>query len=170
LQRPFRVCWEVKPYLIKHANNKELERTVKWVAMLGSDSNEREFRVYRAKHSAEYERRVLKVVPNSCQGSAYFQMLFSKNSARKNQPTIDELCQMPDPRNARLIPNDMPDVLPRLVFFKQNSIRDSPYRVLRAYNIIDPTIEYYTGMAFNAGLLLSYMNEPKAFWSGVMNE
>jgi hypothetical protein len=172
LQRPFRVCWEIKPslrlsaeerQLIKQENNKERERTVKWVAMLGSDSNEREFRVNRPKHSAEYERRILKSIPNSCRGRAYFQMLVSKNSGCKNQPTVDELCQMPDRRNARLIQNDMSDVLPHVVFFTQNSICDSLYRVLRAYSIIDPTIEYYTGMAFNAGLLLSYMNEQKAF-------
>jgi hypothetical protein len=55
--------------------------------------------------------------------------------------------------------------MPGVAMFTQESVRESLYRILRAYSNVDPELGYFQGMAFSAALLLAYMTEHRAFWA-----
>jgi hypothetical protein len=45
----------------------------------------------------------------------------------------------------------------------KNSVRESLYRVLRAFALADKELGYFQGMAFPASILIWYMDETRAF-------
>jgi hypothetical protein len=64
-----------------------------------------------------------------------------------------------------VIQKDIPRTMPHVEMFSRENVKDSLYRILRAYSNADQELGYFQGLAFPAALLLSYMNEPRAFWA-----
>jgi hypothetical protein len=152
---------------------KERERELKWVQMLGPEIDpqtgapSRHFRAFRKTHQAVFERRVMKGIPDACRCRAWYELLDSKpvGPGEKPRPTVDYLVRQREPACDRVIQVDIPRTMPHVRMFAQDDVRESLYRLLRAYSTLDSENGYFQGMAFSAALLRSYMGEERAFWA-----
>jgi hypothetical protein len=81
------------------------------------------------------------------------------------RPSVEHYFSKGVPPSDFVIRADIPRTMPHVAMFSQANVRESLYRVLRAYSNADPELGYYQGMAFPAALLLAYMPETQAFWA-----
>jgi hypothetical protein len=176
-----RYGWEIDPsrpeptkeerQKLEAESAKERERELKWVQMLGPELDPRtqqpssRFREFRKSQPAIFERRVLKGIPDACRSRVWYELLDSKSEVSKERPTVQRLFDRGIPPCDHVIQVDIPRTMPHVTMFSQNSVRESLYRLLRAYSNSDRELGYFQGMAFSAALLLSYMNETRAFWA-----
>jgi hypothetical protein len=66
--------------------------------------------------------------------------------------------------NQDIIEVDLNRTFPKNRMFMEESGRATLRRVLRAYSFLDDEVGYCQGMAFLAAVLLTYLEEEKAFW------
>lgn len=59
---------------------------------------------------------------------------------------------------------DLSRTLANHIKFQDNEGRQSLYRVLRSYAIMDPEVSYTQGMGFIIAMLLIFLSEEEAFW------
>jgi hypothetical protein len=145
---------------------KEREREVKWLAMLGSDRpGSTHFKTFRKTHRAVFERRVMKGIPDSMRSRAWLLILDKAWETHPKRPSVNHFFKTGVPPCDAVIHADIPRTMPHVEMFSLLSVRESLYRVLRAYSNADAELGYYQGMAFPAAMLLSYMPEPHAFWA-----
>jgi hypothetical protein len=155
----------------------ELSRTKKWLLMLD------EWEPYVRLHPRQLKRRIRKGVPNALR-SRVWPLLCGASSLKATKPHLYQqmLHKTPARTDLTSIALDLPRTYPHHVLFSpsgaavhtsaqslptdasmsrgQKGLRD----VLRAYACYDPRVGYCQGMAFVAGLLLSYMPAEDAFF------
>jgi hypothetical protein len=123
------------------------------------------FRKFRKANPEVFERRVMKGIPDSCRSRAWQLILDPKAEKHPKRKSVNSFFSIGVPPCDGVILRDIPRTMPHVEMFSQENVKDSLYRILRAYSNADPELGYFQGLAFSAALLLSYMNEPRAFWA-----
>ncbi len=165
------------PLLLADERRLDYSRTKKWLAMLD------DWEPYVRTHPNQLKRRIRKGVPNSLR-SRVWPLLCGASSLKASSPLLYQQMLHKTPARADLtsIALDLPRTYPHHVLFSssgaavhtsaqslptdasmsrgQKGLRD----VLRAYACYDPRVGYCQGMAFVAGLLLSYMPAEDTFF------
>jgi hypothetical protein len=147
---------------------RKLER--KWIRMMGpeaptGDREDRTLRDYRRIHRQRFYNRVKQGIPDSCRSRAWQLILDPKSEDGRPRASILYYFQRRVPPADSAIQNDIPNSMQHVAVFTKNSVRESLYRVLRAYANSDRAVGYVHGMSVLAAVLLTYMNEERAFWS-----
>jgi hypothetical protein len=151
---------------LQRESAKEREREVKWLAMLGPDRpGSTHFKTFCKTHRPVFERRVMKGIPDSMRSRAWLLILDKAWETHPKRPTVTHYFKKGVPPCDQVIHADIPRTMPHVEMFSLLSVRESLYRVLRAYSNADTELGYYQGMAFPAAMLLSYMPETHAFWA-----
>jgi hypothetical protein len=160
----------IDPNLLARESEKEQERELKWIKMLGPevfpvDKPPMTFANFRKANPEVFEERVMKGIPDSCRSRAWQLILDPGAEARPSRKSIAAYFDEGVPSCDSVIKKDIPRTMPHVEMFATEDVRDSLYRILRAYSNADTELGYFQGMAFSAALLLSYMNEERTFWA-----
>lgn len=154
-------------------------RARKWEEML------RDWGAFVRRHPRAAKRRARKGVPNALRGRAW-PVLAGADTLKAAHPGLylDCLAQTPARSDMMCIALDLPRTYPNHVLFTTAHIDAAPTtpgsallpdgalavgqralrNVLRAFACHDPRVGYCQGMAFVAGLLITYMSEEDAFF------
>jgi hypothetical protein len=137
----------------------ELRREQKWLTMLGH------WELYWDTKQPKLRERVFKGIPDCLRGKVW-QNILDHNFDREqvNRHAVSSLVSMSRLPSVDTIEVDLARTLPKMAMFSETNVRDSLKRVLHAYTNVDPEVGYVQGMAFPAAMLLSYMDETRAFW------
>jgi hypothetical protein len=139
----------------------ERKRELKWISML---------RTMRKKgrwpSRSKMESRVMKGIPDAVRGDAW-RYILDRNHVKlsETRPSLDELFNQAVPPHDYVIRVDLPRTMPGVIMFAAERVRNSLYRVLRAYSNYDAELGYFQGFSFLAALFLAYMEETEAFWT-----
>lgn len=157
----------------------EESRTLKWEAMLEN------WPVYLARHPRTAKRRARKGIPNAIRGAAWVKIAGADKLKDANPALyMESLNKTPARSDLMCIALDLPRTYPNHCLFSTAHIDATPStpgsallpdaalsvgqrslrNVLRAFACHDPGVGYCQGMAFVAGLLLTYMGEEEAFF------
>lgn len=157
----------------------EESRAGKWRAMLA------DWPAFLARHPRTAKRRARKGIPNALRGAAW-PVLAGADVLKAANPGLyaDCLGRTPARSDLMCIALDLPRTYPNHCLFSTSHIDAAPStpgsallpdaalsvgqrslrNVLRAFACHDPSVGYCQGMAFVAGLLLTYMGEEDAFF------
>lgn len=160
----------------------EQRRLQKWLSMLRNWSN------VRLDRDGVIKKRARKGIPNSVRATAW--CLLSDCGDLRNKPENAGLytqlkSKQPSRSDMLCINVDLPRTYPNHYLFSDSSAESEPItpasslrndvalaqgqaalrNVLAAAAVYDPATGYCQGMAFVAGLLVSYMPEEDAFWT-----
>jgi hypothetical protein len=133
----------------------EARREKKWIVMTARWSE------FKKRHPEKVNKRVQKGIPNCVRGLAWRLIL---EAEPPEEPTMEALVEMGVPACMRVIEGDVPRTLPGQVMLEAVPGRGALQKVLRAYANLDQEVGYVQGMAFIAGMFLSYFDEIHAFW------
>jgi DNA-binding GntR family transcriptional regulator len=159
---------ELAAQLQESEKERRLER--KWIKMMGpevpvANQDDRTLREYRTVHRGRFLHRVKQGIPDSCRSRAWQLILDPKSEDSRQRADSRYYFQRRVPWCDAAIQNDIPKTMPHIAMFTKNSVRESLYHVLRAYANCDRALGYAEGMSMIAAVLLTYMNEDRAFWS-----
>ena len=154
-------------------------RTRKWLAMLAH------WERYTAAHPVQLKRRVRKGIPDELRCTVW-PLLCGANKLVAANPGLYDLLVAATPARSDMIciALDLPRTYPNHFMFSTDHIDAAPAtpasallpdaalsigqralrNVLRAFACHSPKVGYCQGMAFLAGLLLTYLPEENAFW------
>jgi hypothetical protein len=104
-------------------------------------------------------------IPDSCRSRAWHLILDPKAEGHPSRRTVDSFFSKCVPPSDAEIMRDIPRAMPGVRLFTQSAVRESLYRILRAYANADPEVGYFQGFIFSAALFMSYMTEFRAFWT-----
>lgn len=145
----------VRPRLLQ-----ECAREGKWLDMLSN------WELWSGRKRRHLIMRARKGIPDSVRAMAWTRFL-RVAELRAAKPTLfaDYLAAAPVSKNVRAIELDIGRTFPREpLFHERGGIgQQSLLRVLRAYAACDEEVGYCQGMAFLAGVLLSFCPEEDAF-------
>ena len=145
----------VRPRLLQ-----ECAREGKWLDMLSN------WELWSGRKRRHLIMRARKGIPDSVRAMAWARFL-RVAELRAAKPTLfaDCLAAAPVLKNVRAIELDIGRTFPREpLFYERGGIgQQSLLRVLRAYAACDDEVGYCQGMAFLAGVLLSFCPEEDAF-------
>lgn len=158
----------------------EASRVKKWMHML------KHWGSVTRKNPDLIKKRSRKGVPDCLRGTVWLIMSGGLELRRSNPGEYERLRnQQPSRADSLCISLDLPRTYPNHYLFAppdpdsvpltpSSSLRSDEYlgygqaalrNILHAYAVYDPAVGYCQGMAFVAGLLLSYIPEEDAFWT-----
>ena len=144
--------------LIQIENQKEAERTQKWLDMTKNWSS------FMKKNRNKVAERIKKGIPDQMRSRAWA-LLCQAAQMKKQYPTpMSELLKRPKHQGYATIDKDLIRTFPQIGFFSRQGFLESLRRILYCYCQTDPVLGYTQGMSFIAGMFLSYMDEETAYY------
>jgi hypothetical protein len=137
----------------------ELRREERWVKMMAHWDD------FKLRNPEKLELRVRQGIPDCVRSRAWqFVLDLNWDAEQRTRVPVDSIAAMATPASIATIDADVARVMPQMVMFSQTSVRDSLRKILIAYANLDPELGYVQGMAYLAAMLLSYLDEARAFW------
>lgn len=140
--------------------HKENARIEKWAKMLGDWDR------YTLSKSKKLKNRIRKGIPSCFRGRIWY-LLSDADVIKENYPAnyYASLLSLEAQRNVEIeITLDLDRTFPNHVLFRGIEGKQSLYRVLRAYAIMDPEVSYTQGMSFIVAMFLIFLSEEETFW------
>jgi hypothetical protein len=138
-------------------SEQELRHEARWRRMLASWDKV-------ISHSpSKVEAAVMKGIPDCIRPRAWPLILDLQYDPAQRE-RVQDIVRRSHPPSCAAIDVDLKRTLPRMVMFSQTGVRDSLRNILHAYAVMDNECGYVQGMAYPAAMLLSYMDEERAFW------
>lgn len=158
----FHACLEIDPEESARRIKQETHREKKWKEMLENWTFMSKYRPNKIKE------RIRKGIPDSIRGTVWYKLIRAE-SYRIKYPNFchPSKWDLLDERTKDEIERDIDRTFPRHIIFldKNGAGQQSLRNILRWYAVLDEAVGYCQGMAFIAGLFLSYMPEERAFYS-----
>lgn len=145
--------------LIQIENQKESERTQKWLDMTKNWSS------FMKKNRNKVAERVKKGIPDQMRSRAWALLCQAEKMKKQYPMPMSELLKRPRHQGYTTIDKDLVRTFPQIGFFSKSGFIESLRRILYCYCQTDPVLGYTQGMSFIAGMFLSYMDEETAFYS-----
>jgi hypothetical protein len=139
-------------------SEQELRNEDRWRRMLGSWDN------VLAHDPGKIEAAVMKGIPDCVRSRAWPLILDPRYESAQRQK-VAAICCQDRPPSCATIDVDLKRTLPKMVMFSQTDVLEALRHILHAYAVMDTECGYVQGMAYPAAMLLSYMDEERAFWS-----
>ena len=118
------------------------------------------------KKISKLHERILKGIPDSIRPTAW-RLIIDPDTQHINfedRPSVESYVSLGRLKCCDIIEVDLDRTLPQVEMFANKSVKNSLRNILQGYSNADPELGYTQGMAFSAGMLLSYMDEYTAFW------
>ena len=135
-------------------------RIEKWTKMLGNWDH------YVLSKQDKLKNRIRKGIPNCFRGRAWY-LLSGAEAIKQNYPDnhYESLLALEAQRNVEIeITLDLDRTFPNHIKFREKEGKNSLFRVLKAYAIMDPEVSYTQGMSFIVALFLIFLSEEESFW------
>jgi hypothetical protein len=105
------------------------------------------FANFRKASPEVFEERVMKGIPDSCRSRAWQLILDPGAESRPSRKSVDAYFDEEVPSCDSVIRKDIPRTMPHVEMFAKEDVRDSLYRILRAYSNADPELGYFQVLA-----------------------
>lgn len=138
----------------------ENARVEKWSKMLGA------WERYSVHKSKKLKSRIRKGVPSCFRGRVWY-LLSGADAIRENYPEnyYASLLNLEIQKNVEVeIGLDLNRTYPNHIKFRVAEGKESLFRVLRAYAVMDPEVSYTQGMSFIVAMFLLFLSEEDCFW------
>ena len=151
----------------KTALQKNREREIKWIRMMGKAEVGAEF-----PFKKKLIRRCAKGIPDSMRSRAWWWLVGAARRKDSSSITLDELEATPITEGHAVfkildvIERDLHRTYPaHEMFFSKDGVGQSEMRrILRAYAVLDPDLGYCQGMGMVIGCVLMHVPRDQAFW------
>lgn len=138
-------------------SEQELRNEDRWRRMLASWDS------VLSHYPGRIEAAVMKGIPDCVRTRAWPLILDPRYDPAERQ-RVENIITQGRPQSCKTIDVDLRRTLPKMVMFSQTGVLSSLRNILHAYAIMDTECGYVQGMAYPAAMLLSYMDEDRAFW------
>jgi hypothetical protein len=146
-------------HLRRRDSAEELDRETKWIKVILTWCD------FVSKTPDTLNKWVMQGIPDGLRSRVWQLILDPKfDEDRKKRTPLAELAAKGEGPGSNTIEIDLRRTLTKLVIFSDPTKLESLRLMLLAYSNIDPECGYVQGMSCTAALLLSYLDEERAFW------